>query len=159
MKRITKLISIDSSSTKTGWAIFENGKLKDYGIIDLHNNKDSYLRLKEMVYNIWQLLEYNKPNIIVIEKLNVGRNMQATRLLSKIIGSIYCYSILHDDVFYFEIQASEWRSKLGMQSSGRKRNDYKKLSVSYVKDLYQIEVSDDISDAICAGLGYIKMFS
>ena len=133
--------------------------LNDYGLIDLHKNTDSELRLKEMAQHIWQLLETNKPDIIVIEKLNVGRNLQATRLLSKIIGVVYCYSILNPDVFYFEIQPSQWRKQLGMQSSKRKRDEYKQLSIQFIKEHFNIEVTDDVSDAICAGIGYIKMFS
>ena len=133
--------------------------LNDYGLIDLHKNTDSELRLKDMAQHIWQLLETNRPDIIVIEKLNVGRNLQATRLLSKIIGVVYCYSILNPDVFYFEIQPSQWRKQLGMQSSKRKRDEYKQLSIQFIKEHFNIEVSDDVSDAICAGIGYIKMFS
>ena len=133
--------------------------LNDYGLIDLHKNTDSELRLKDMAQHIWQLLESNKPDIIVIEKLNVGRNLQATRLLSKIIGVVYCYSILNPDVFYFEIQPSQWRKQLGMQSSKRKRDEYKQLSIQFIKEHFNIEVTDDVSDAICAGIGYIKMFS
>lgn len=159
MDNITRLISIDSSSTKTGWAIFDNGILSDYGVIDLHKESNSDTRLENMVSSIWDLLSSNEPDIIVIEKLNVGRNLQATRLLSKIIGAVYCYSVLNKDVFYFEIQPSQWRKKLGMQASGRKREVYKKMSIDYVKEKYNIDVSDDTSDAICAGIGYIKMFS
>ena len=133
--------------------------LNDYGLIDLHKNTDSELRLKDMAQHIWQLLEANKPDIIVIEKLNVGRNLQATRLLSKIIGVVYCYSILNPDVFYFEIQPSQWRKQLGMQSSKRNRDEYKQLSIQFIKEHFNIEVTDDVSDAICAGIGYIKMFS
>lgn len=133
--------------------------LNDYGLIDLHKNTDSELRLKDMAQHIWQLLETNRPDIIVIEKLNVGRNLQATRLLSKIIGVVYCYSILNPDVFYFEIQPSQWRKQLGMQSSKRKRDEYKQLSIQFIKEHFNIEVTDDVSDAICAGIGYIKMFS
>lgn len=133
--------------------------LNYYGLIDLHKNTDSELRLKDMAQHIWQLLEANKPDIIVIEKLNVGRNLQATRLLSKIIGVVYCYSILNPDVFYFEIQPSQWRKQLGMQSSKRKRDEYKQLSIQFIKEHFNIEVTDDVSDAICAGIGYIKMFS
>lgn len=133
--------------------------LNDYGLIDLHKNTDSELRLKDMAQHIWQLLETHKPDIIVIEKLNVGRNLQATRLLSKMIGVVYCYSILNPDVFYFEIQPSQWRKQLGMQSSKRKRDEYKQLSIQFIKEHFNIEVTDDVSDAICAGIGYIKMFS
>jgi len=107
---------------------------------------------------IIKLLKKYRPDIIVIEKLNVCRNMTSVRTLSKIIGVIYCYSILND-CFYFEIQPSQWRSQLGMQSSKRKRDEYKELSIRYVKDTLNKNVSDDEADSICAGMGYIKMFS
>lgn len=103
------------------------------------------------------LLREYSPDIVVIEKLNVGRNMVAVRALSKVIGVVYCYSILND-CFYYEIQPSEWRSKLGMQSSKRKREEYKQMSINYVREKYDIDVSDDEADSICAGIGYIKMF-
>ena len=110
-----------------------------------------------MCLEILHILQKYKPEIIVIEKLNVGRNMNATRILAKIIGVVYCYSILND-CFYFEIQPSQWRSKLGMQSSKRGRDEYKRLSVEYIKENIGKDVSDDEADSICAGIGYIKMF-
>lgn len=115
-------------------------------------------RIEDMCLLILHLLEKYKPDIIVIEKLNVSRNMVATRCLSKIIGVVYSYSILNKDVFYYEIQASQWRKQIGIQSSKRKREEYKQLSIKYVKDNFNKEVTDDESDAICAGIGYIKMF-
>ena len=86
-----------------------------------------------MCLSVINLLKEEKPDIVVIEKLNVGRNMVAVRALSKVIGVVYCYSILND-CFYFEIQPSQWRSKLGMQSSKRGRDEYKQLSIEYIKE-------------------------
>lgn len=165
IKKQTKLISLDTSSSKTGWALFENGKYVKSDVIDLDTKEckkiykgNSDKRIEDMCLSVWNLLDENKPDIIVIEKLNVGRNMVAVRALSKVIGMVYCYSILNK-CFYYEIQPSQWRSQLGMQSSKRKREEYKQLSVQYVKDNFSINVSDDESDSICAGVGYIKMFS
>lgn len=154
----TRLASIDSSSTKTGWAIFDNGEYKHSGVIDLHSEKNSELRAKNMCIALLELLSDYSPDIIVIEKLNVSRNMVTTRTLCKIIGAVYCYAI-QNDAFYYEIQASQWRKQLSMQKSQRKRDEYKQLSVRYVKEHFNKEVTDDESDSICAGLGYIKMFS
>lgn len=157
----TKLLSIDSSTTKTGWALFEDGNYIKSSVINLETSKyknNSDQRIKDMCIQITDLLCKYKPDIIVIEKLNVGRNMVAVRALSKVIGVVYCYSILHD-CFYFEIQPSQWRSQLGMQSSKRKRAEYKILSVDYVKRTLGKEVSDDEADSICAGIGYIKICS
>lgn len=163
---MTRLISIDSSSTKTGWAIFDNGEYIKSGVINLDTTEYKKLykgksdeRIQDMCLAIINLLKENNPDIVVIEKLNVGRNMVAVRALSKVIGAVYCYSILNE-CFYFEIQATQWRSQLGMQGGAkRKRDEYKELSIKYIKDHFGIDVTDDESDSICAGLGYIKMFS
>ena len=145
--------------------MFENAKYKKSGVINLDTNEcrkkykgNSDKRIEDMCLNIIDLLKEYKPDIIVIEKLNVGRNMVAVRALSKVIGVVYCYSILNN-CFYFEIQPSQWRSRLGMQSSKKKREEYKQLSINYVKEKFNKEVSDDEADSICAGIGYIKMFS
>ena len=156
MGKITRLISIDSSSSKTGWAVFDNGEYQESGLIDLSKEKDSDHRIELMCKKIIQLLKEKSPSIVVIEKLNVGRNMVALPALCKVIGVVYCYSILSNDVFYYEIQPSQWRSKLGMQANGRKRDEYKKLSIQYAKKIAHKNITDDEADAICIGQGFLK---
>ena len=166
MTRKCKLLSLDTSSSKTGWAYFENTEYKNSGVIDLDTNEhkkiyknNSEKRIEDMCLAVWDLLQKNKPDIIVIEKLNVSRNMNATRVLSKVIGTVYTYYILADDCSYFEIQPTQWRSQLGMQAGKKKREELKQLSIEYVKDTIGKTVSDDESDSICQGLAYIKMFT
>lgn len=160
-----KMISIDSSSSKTGWTYFENAQYKKSGVIDFDTNEckkkykgNSDKRIEDMCLAIINLLKEYKPDIIVIEKLNVGRNMVAVRCLSKVIGVVYCYSILND-CFYYEIQTSQWRSQIGIQAKNRKRDEFKQLAVEYVKNTLGIDVMDDEADSICAGVAYIKMFA
>lgn len=157
------MISLDTSSTCSGWAYFEDGIYKTSGIIDLNTKEckkkykdNSEQRVKDMCLNLLELLNKLQPDIIVVEKLNVSRNMNATRILAKIIGCVYSYAITHNNCFYYEIQATQWRSKLGMQSGRKKREELKQLSIQYVKDNLDKDVYDDEADAICAGFGYIK---
>lgn len=159
------MISLDTSTSCTGWAYYENATYKRSGVIDLGVNTlkkkyqgNSDQRVKDMCLAVIRLLESYKPDIIVVEKLNVGRNMTAVRQLSKVIGAVYTYHILND-CFYFEIQPSQWRGQLGIQSSKKKRAELKQLSIEYVKDTIGITITDDEADSICAGLAYIKMFS
>ena len=159
------MISIDSSSSKTGWAYFENANYKTSGVIDFDTNEckkkykgNSDKRIEDMCLAIINLLKEYKPDIIVIEKLNVGRNMVAVRCLSKVIGVVYCYSILNN-CFYYEIQASQWRSQIGIQAKNRKREEFKQMAIGYVKNTLSIDVTDDEADSICAGVAYIKMFT
>lgn len=160
-----KLLALDTSSSKTGWAIFENAKYKKSGVIDFDTNEckkkykgNSEQRLEDMCLAIINLLKEYKPDIIVIEKLNVGRNMVAVRHLAKVIGVVYCYSILND-CFYYEIQASQWRSQIGIQSTKKDRKQLKQEAIEYVKNTLGIDVTDDEADSICAGIGYIKIFT
>lgn len=161
----TRLLSLDTSSSKTGWAYFENAVYKKSGVINLDTKecrkkyKDKCdARIRDMCLSVVMLLKEYEPDIIVIEKLNVGRNMNATRILAKIMGVVYGYS-LFNNCYYYEISPSQWRGQLGMQLKGRKREEYKQLSVAYVKNVFGKEVNDDESDSICAGIGYIKMFT
>ena len=161
-----KLLSLDTSSSKSGWAYFENAKYKKSGVIDLDTKEckkkykdNSDKRIEDMCLAVWDLLQKYEPDIIVIEKLNVSRNMNATRVLSKVIGTVYTYYILTDDCSYFEIQPTQWRSQLGMQSGKKKRDELKQLSIEYVKNTLGKDVTDDESDSICQGLAYIKMFT
>lgn len=165
MVKKCKMLSFDTSSSKSGWAYYANGIYKESGVINLDTKEckkkyknNSVQRLKDMCLSLFELLDKYKPDIIVIEKLNVGRNMQATRLLAKVIGFVYAYAITHD-CYYFEIQPTQWRSQLGMQSGKKKREELKKLSIEYVKNTLNKEASDDEADAICVGLGYIKMMA
>ena len=160
------MLSLDTSSSKTGWSYFLAGQYKKSGVIDLDtkeckkkykNNSDK--RIEDMCLAVWDLLQKYKPDIIVIEKLNVSRNMNATRVLSKVIGAVYTYYILTDDCSYFEIQPTQWRSQLGMQAGKKKRDELKQLSIEYVKNTLGKDVIDDESDSICQGLAYIKMFT
>ena len=161
-----KLLSLDTSSSKTGWAYFLDGKYKKSGVIDLDTKEckkiyknNSSKRIEDMCLSVWNLLQKYKPDIIVIEKLNVSRNMNAVRVLSKVVGTVYTYHILSEDCFYFEIQPTQWRSQLNMQSGRKKREELKQLSIEYVKNTLGIDVTDDEADSICAGIGYIKMFT
>lgn len=53
--------------------------------------------------------------------------------------------------------ASHWRSVCGIKTGrGVKRDTLKQASIKLVKATYNIDVNDDIADAICMGIAYIK---
>ena len=157
---MASLLSLDTSSTRTGWAFFIGGKYKKSGVIDLTSKEAKKMssddRISTMCKTIFSIIQKLKPDSVVIEKLTVSRNMTTVRVLSKIIGTVYSYSILND-INCIEVEASQWRSALGMQKRGRKRDEYKKISVQYVEELISKKVTDDEADAVCIGLGYMKI--
>lgn len=64
--------------------------------------------------------------------------------------------LLHDNYPQIEIEyiyPSSWRAKLGIKNGrGIKRTSLKEADIAFVKNKYNIDVNDDVADAICIGL-------
>ena len=76
-KKTTTLLSLDTSTTSTGWAIFKDGIYQESGVIDdFKKEKNGYKRLELMVKELLSDIEQLKPDIIVIEKDVVFGNMK-----------------------------------------------------------------------------------
>ena len=88
-KKKIKVLALDTSSNKTGWALFINGKYAESGIIDLSKNKNTEERIKKMCLSVAALIFDKAPNSVVVEQLSSTRNADTTRKLSRIIGAVY----------------------------------------------------------------------
>lgn len=153
-----KYIAFDQSTKKTGWSIFIDGKLENYGIIDFSKEKDSEKRINLMGKEILRLLSKEKPNMISCEHpQGEGRNVLVVSKLSEIIGIIRAYS-LSKDIDFIEIMPSEWRRYCEMSQGKKKRDELKQMSIDFVKEIFNKDVSEDTADAICQGYGYIKYY-
>lgn len=159
MNNARTLLSLDTSSTRTGWAFFIEGKYSKSGVIDYTSKEAKKLssdeRIREMCLRIFEIVKKFHPDSIVIEKMTVSRNMTTVRVLSKIIGTVFAFAI-QCDINYYEIEASQWRATLHMQKRGRKRDEYKKLSVQYAQKIAGKVITDDEADAICIGESFWK---
>lgn len=169
-KEVT-LLSLDTSSTKTGWAVFKNGIYRESGVLDWSHIKDNTDdRLQIMYIDIIQHIQKYEPDILVIEKDIVGsgkrQNMSTINTLVKLIGGIWAYCVQLNMstpmnlptgefiIFYVEYTPSEWRSLVGINA--RKRDDCKMASIKLIKDMYGKDVDDNEADAINIGQAYIN---
>lgn len=152
------LMAIDSSTTSTGFSIFTNKKLIDYGCIELKKIQNTDKRIKKMVMEIYGLIKKYDPKIIITEMTVVTRNAQAQRNLTMILGAIYGYCI-QNDITYISFRPTEWRKLISKEKKPRKRDELKLWSKQKVNDIFGInKINDDISDAILLGQSYINMF-
>ena len=152
MKRKSrKVLSLDTASKVTGWALFVNGKYKCSGTIDLHKNKNSITRVAKMCISIVGLIKEHNPTDVAIEEMPSTRNAKTTRMLSKIIGAVY-YHCLVNKIPYEELSCSKWRGTLGIDK--RNREDAKLASINRVKTIYGKDMNDDEADAINIGEAY-----
>lgn len=150
-----KLISLDTSTTASGWCIYKFGSYEKSGLIDLHKTSKDKDRMKSMCELLLSFLETNHPDIVVVENTVVLTNAETQRKLTMILGVIYAYCISNNAEFY-TLRPSEWRSLISKEKKGRKRNELKLWSVKKVKELFNLDVNDDESDAILIGQAFLN---
>lgn len=153
-----KVLSIDASSKSTGVAIFEDEKLIGYKNI-IAEGGDAYARILHMTNVIAEIYDKFKPDKVVLEDVlpaDCGHSMQTFKVLHYLQANLVL-------MFYQKKQkvdlviASSWRKICGIHTgAGVKRNSLKMADVKFVKDNYNIDVNDDIADAICIGHAYIS---
>ena len=156
-----KLISLDTSTSSTGYAVYISGKLHRYDLIDFKRIKNTNERIKEMILKIYEIIETENPQIIVAEMTVVTRNAQTQRNLTMILGAIQG-KCLENNIFFSLLRPTEWRKLVNNEKEKlpRKREELKQWSKQKVSDILGInDINDDISDAILIGQAYINRFS
>lgn len=152
---------MDTSTSSTGYAVYISGKLHRYDLIDFKRIKNTDERIKEMILKIYEIIETEKPQIIVAEMTVVTRNAQAQRNLTMILGAIQG-KCLENNIFFSLLRPTEWRKLVNNEKEklSRKREELKQWSKQKVSDILGInDINDDISDAILIGQAYINRFS
>lgn len=154
-----KLMGVDSSTAKTGVSVFTDGCYTNAFLIDKSKIKDTSEKFNQMCLNIVSVLNNEKPDIVVIERMHTLRNADSFRKLCKIMGIVQGWCILNNSE-YIEMSPTEWRKLVANDDEKipRKRDELKLWSVDKVRCKYDIEVTDDISDAICIGEAYINRY-
>ncbi len=160
MKQI-KMISMDSSTSKTGVCIWSNGIYKESYVLENNPKIKGDEKLNQMIDLVLYLIKGEHPDIVVIESVVPTRNAQSTRMLQELTGAIRGFCIEYG-IEYISLRPSEWRSvvtkKYNQKPLGRKRADQKTWSLDIVNNTLNIITdSDDQCDAILIGESYIEM--
>lgn len=153
-----KTLAIDASTKSSGIAIFQQGKLIHYECL-VQNNRNVYKRIESMSNKIVEICKKYKPTNIVMEEVlpqDVRQNQSVYKALIYLQGeTVTKLGILGYKVDLYI--SGHWRKLCGIKiGSGIKREVLKANSQRLVKMIYNINVNDDISDAICLGIAYIK---
>lgn len=150
-----KILAIDQSSVKSGFAFFENSNLATYGIVDLTCEKDLIKRFQLMCTKLHELIISSKVDFIIFEDVSLQTNVSTLATLARIQGAII-QSILFSKNPYKIYKSSSWRKVLGFnQGRGIARKELKQQALDYVKTKYNIETKEDIAEAICIGTAFL----
>ena len=159
-----RILALDQASLITGWSLWDGEELVGHGIFKAKDSKDSVVRISEMKNWVINMVENNKPDLVILEDIqlqdfsgnpskginkfdNVG--IITFKTLSKLLGTLEV-ALEENKILYKVIFASTWRAGVGVK--GRKRPDKKKSAQLIVKRIFDLDVSEDEADAICIGM-------
>ena len=154
------IISIDASSKSTGLAIYKHNKLYQYDCITA-SSADLFNRIQVMVNKIKEHLIAN-PDLqyLILEQVRQQgfTNIKTYKALMYLQG---CISMMVHQYFkHIQIDfmyPSEWRKVCGIkQGRGIQRPKQKQNDIEWVKSNFNLQVNDDIADAIGLGYAYIN---
>jgi Holliday junction resolvasome RuvABC endonuclease subunit len=143
-----RIIGVDASSNKTGISVFQDGEYIEHTLIDLHKIKEPDKRIPKMMLEICKYIKKHGADKIIMEKSMMKNNIDTVQKLSQIAGAVMLYAATKSMEFQF-VYPSEWRKKIGLQQSTQiTREMLKEEAVQAVKQVYDMDVTDDEAESI-----------
>lgn len=146
-----KIIGLDLSTKKSGYSIFKNDKLISHGIIDLSKNKDMDVRTRQMMIAVCNMIKKESPDYVIVEDSFSNGNVQVTKDLAYIIGAVL-YQCESNDIASEKVLPSQWRARIGLSQSKKKRQELKQEAIDMVRSRYHFDPIEDEAEAILIGL-------
>lgn len=156
---MTKLLALDISSKSTGWAIFTDGKLAEYGLIKVDPKNGWAFRLSAFAMQLRSILEEHQPDHVVIEDIYRGPSALTFKVLAFFHGVAYQ---LISDTLYLEpelIGVLTARSALAKEagvSVCRTKEHAFFIMNSTLKLDFDFDKDNDIADACALAYGYFS---
>lgn len=143
-----RVIGFDQATEKFGLSIWDDGKLSFFNLYTFTGTLAQRLvKAKKLVEEI--VIKEWKPDYIVMEDIQYQHGAVLTyKVLAMLLGIIEELCTEHG-IKYEVVSPNVWRKFAG--TCGKTRQEEKKLSVATVKQKYNVNVSDDVAEAILIG--------
>ena len=148
---MSNLLAIDQASVTSGYAVFKDGNLVDYGKFTFNDDVIAE-RLVKIRAKVLELIAEHNIDEVAFEDIqmqgNVANNVQTFKVLSEVFGVIS--EVLQEKKMkYTVVMSGTWKSTLGIK--GRTRPEQKRNAQEYVLQTYNVKAIQDVCDAICIG--------
>lgn len=142
------LLALDQASQTSGYSVFTDGKLTDYGKFTF-DDSDVGARLTKIRNKVIQLLDQYNITEVAFEDIQMqAGNVVTFKTLAEVYGVIH--QLLDERKLPYQIVPSvTWKSTL--QIKGANRQAQKKNAQLWVLNTYNIKTTQDAVDAICIG--------
>ena len=152
-----RILALDQSSRVSGWAVYDENTLEQYGKFDVSKTYELGERLhliRTMVHKMIQ--DFNIDKVILEDIYMDGQrvnNVQTFKALAEVFGVLFelCVDL---DIPVEAVLSGTWKSTLGI--TGRTRPEQKRAAQAWVSKNYGIKATQDEVDAICIGAHIIR---
>lgn len=152
---MANILALDQSSRISGFAIFTDGKLAEYGTFTM-DDESIPIRLVKIRNKVIELVKKYKVDKILLEDIQMQQqvnNVATYRVLAQVLGVLeelcaekgWPHDIVHSQT---------WKSALDIK--GRDRAAQKRNAQQWVLDNYGVKPAQDACDSICLGASYLK---
>lgn len=151
-----RVLALDQASIITGYAVFSDGDLVGFGKLTADKSTNPSDRFEEMCRQIHLLFLKSKADIIIFEDVSLRTSIKTLITLSRLQGVIMDIAYRYNKDF--KIYApTQWRKVLNFnQGKSVRREALKEQAIDYVSKCYGITASDDVAEAICIGLAFLR---
>lgn len=150
------ILALDQASKTTGWSIFKDNKLTDFGHFTFEDANIGQ-RLMNIRNKIKELITTYSPEYVIFEDIqqqnNVANNIQTFKVLAQVYGVI-SELLTELQIPNSSVLSTVWKSQIGIK--GRSRAEQKKNAQLHVIDTYEVKPTQDEADSICIGEYYLK---
>lgn len=159
-KKAKAVLALDQSTTATGWSLFKDERLVDYGVFKPAGDRDK--RINDMKswleHKIEELsLDVDLELALVLEDIQMQQNVETFKVLAHLQGVLINVGYRMEKLgkikgtsIYF---ASEWKATCKI--AGKLSKEQKKNAQKHIADKYKVKVTQDTCDAICLGEHHI----
>lgn len=160
------LLALDQSTSVSGYAVFQNGKLITVGHVSPTgaNHIVRIVKLRKWLKNIITTLDGDLE--VVIEDIQLqqyepnggkrqSKDMGVTtyKKLAHVQGALL--SLLEDkNIKYYIVSPASWKSACGI--GGKYRDDQKAYAQKFARETYGLDPTQDEADAVCIGHYILK---
>lgn len=152
-------LSLDVSTTGTGWAIYDGSTLLQSGV-SKPKQKSFYERAKAMAselktIQLRTIQQHDKPfeSIVIEQNTVMGPNQQSSIKIGIATGVILG-RLLAEDIYF--VNVSTWRKYWKFSYKDRSKKSMKKQAVDTVSVEFKKQVKDDEADAILIGSYFVN---
>jgi len=139
-----KLLSIDQACNVSAWASMANGKLENYGLIDLSKLKTSEMKISALKHEIEGIVFFEKIEVVSLEDIQYQGMLNAYKPLAMLFGVLTNY-LFEQEILYFPVNQATWKASCGI-TGVKGRDAQKQAAKEFVLNQYKLDIDSYMSE-------------